>query len=106
MSESKNPHPEFLTDEASGINVSNIKHQAWAEGCKAGREDKRVINTVIKSQNGTVMAFDADGEQIPEYQGQYDDVKESILRDAPTDALFTHWFDDGVRPLVVSREDW
>jgi len=106
MGKNKNPYPEFLTDEASGINVTNIKHQVWAEGCKAGREDMRMINTAIKSQSGMVMAFDADGEQIPEYQGQYDDVKETILRDASLDTLFTHWFDDGVRPLVVSREDW
>ena len=65
-----------------------------------------MINTIIKSQKGMVMVFDAMGEQIPEYQGQYEDMKEKILRDAPPDAVFNHWFDGAERPVMVSREDW
>ena len=39
-----------------------------------------MIKTVIRSQNSMIMVFDKKGEQIPEYQGQYEDVKEKILR--------------------------
>jgi len=65
-----------------------------------------IIKRVVKLQNGTVMVFDADGEQIPEYQGQYGDVWQSILKDAPLDAVFTHWFGYDTEPQIVSREEW
>ena len=106
MSKSKNPYPEFLTDEASGIKVLDSRHRIWGEGYKAGKENKQVISTVIKSQNGMVVVFDAKGEQIPEYQGQYEDVKESVLRDAPPWTIFNHWFDQAIEPMNVSREMW
>lgn len=32
----KNPYPEFLIDETSGIQVPDIRHQLWDEGYKAG----------------------------------------------------------------------
>ena len=48
-----------------------------------------MIKSVIKSEMGMVIVFGEDGEQMPEYQGEYDEVKEKILRDAPPDALFT-----------------
>ncbi len=38
MSRSENPYPEFLIDEASGIEVPDIRHQIWAEGYQAGKE--------------------------------------------------------------------
>jgi len=31
-----------------------------------------MIKTVIRCQNDMVMVFDKKGEQIPEYQGQYE----------------------------------
>ena len=77
MSSSKNPHSEFLMDEVSGIKVLDIRHQIWAGGYKAGREDRQVIKTAIRFQNDMVMVFDKRGEQIPKYQGQYEEVKES-----------------------------
>lgn len=64
------------------------------------------IKTIIRLRNNTVMVFDAEGEQIPEYQGQYENVRESILRGAPPDAVFTHWFNHADRPKLVSKEDW
>jgi len=106
MSQSKNPYSEFLIDEVSGIKVLDIRHQIWAEGYSAGREDRQMIKTVIKLQNGMVMVFDDKGEQIPKYQGQYDDVKESILKDAPSDAEFNHGFWDDFELKVVPREEW
>jgi len=48
---------------------------------KSGRA--AMIKTVIRSRNNMVMVFDNKGEQIPEYQGYYEDVKEKILADAP-----------------------
>ena len=52
------------------------------------------------------MVFDAIGEQVPEYQGQYEDVIEKILKDAPPDAVFSQWSNAAGRPMIVSREDW
>ncbi len=65
-----------------------------------------VIKIVIKFKNNMVVVFDEEGEQIPKYQGQYEDVKESILRDAPADAVFAHGFSDSGELLKVPREKW
>ena len=65
-----------------------------------------MIKIVIKLQNDMVMVFDADGEQISEYQGQYEDVKASILRDAPPYAVFACWFNHDTKPEIISREGW
>ncbi len=65
-----------------------------------------MIKTIIKLKNGMVMVFDADGEQVPEYQGQYEEVKESVLREAPLDAVFALWFDCDTEPKAVCREGW
>ncbi len=47
-----------------------------------------MIKTVIKIQSDGVMVFDDGGEQIPKYQGNYEEVRESILRDATPGAMF------------------
>ena len=52
------------------------------------------------------MVFDADGEQVPEYQGRYEDVKTHILRDAPPAVVFAHWFGYADEPVAVARGDW
>ena len=66
-----------------------------------------MIKSVYKWQDGMVMVFDKKGEQIPEYQGQYENVKESILKDAPPDTVFSHGFWDEAELLkVVPREEW
>ena len=65
-----------------------------------------MIKTIVRLKNDMVMAFDAEGEQVPEYQGQYEDVKGSILRDAPLDAVFTRWFSYDIEPENVYRESW
>ena len=64
------------------------------------------IRMAIRSKNGMVVVFDEGGEQIPEYQGQYADVKERVLRDAASDAVFNHWFDHADRPQMVPKENW
>ena len=65
-----------------------------------------MIKTVIRSQNNMVMVFDKKGEQIPEYQGQYEEVKESILKDAPLNAVFGYLSDSDPELRNVSREEW
>ncbi len=64
-----------------------------------------VIKTAIRLPNDMVMVFDEEGEQVPEYQGWYEEMKEQLLRDAPLGAEFVHWFYDTVDELVP-REIW
>ena len=47
-----------------------------------------MIKTVFKFSNGMVAVCDENGEQLSEYQGHYDKVKDKILADAPPDAEF------------------
>ena len=101
-----NPYPQYLTDNCSGLQVLNMKHQIWAEGYQAGKKARKVIKTVIKSQSDMVIAFDAKGEQIPEYQGQYQDAKEPIMKDALPTAVFAHWFNHTDKPTTVAKEKW
>ncbi len=65
-----------------------------------------MIKTVIRLRNDMVMVFDVEGEQIPEYQGQYEDVKERILRDAPAGTEFNHWFGYALEARAVSGNNW
>ena len=63
-----------------------------------------MIRSIVKSQNGMVFVFNKKGRQLPEYQGQYENVRDKILQDAPPDALF--WNDDGRRLNPVAKEEW
>jgi hypothetical protein len=65
-----------------------------------------MIKSVIRCPNGMVLVFDDDDEQVPEYQGEYQEVRERILRDAPPGALFGHWFDLKTDVSTVLREEW
>lgn len=66
-----------------------------------------MIKTVIRCADGMTLVFDKRGRQIPKYQGQYQEVKESILKDAPPDAVFGYFPDDYESELrVVPREEW
>ena len=65
-----------------------------------------MIKTVMRFRNNMVMVFDKGGEQIPEYQGQYEKVKESILKDALPDAIFALGFSDAGELREVPREKW
>jgi hypothetical protein len=105
MNHIKNPYPESLVDEASGIEVPDSRHRIWAEGYRAGRKDKAIISSVMKAENGVVLVFDARGEQIPEYQGLYQTVKPRILKDAPPAAIF-YAFDNETELKTVPRNEW
>ena len=65
-----------------------------------------MIKTVIRFDNDLVAVFDRKGEQIPRYQGQYQDVKENILKDAIADTVFAHGLGDSGKLQKVPRENW
>lgn len=50
-----------------------------------------MIKSVFKFPNGMVAVCDEKGEQLPEYQGKYEDVKDKILADAPSDTEWNGW---------------
>jgi len=65
-----------------------------------------MIRTVIRCSNNMVMVFDKKGEQIPEYQGQYEEIKGKILKDAPLNAVFGHFPDYETELEIIPREEW
>ena len=65
-----------------------------------------MIKTVIRCPNNMVMVFDDRGEQIPEYQGQYGEVKVGILKDVPPTAVFGYLFDSGPELREVPKGEW
>ncbi len=67
---------------------------------------RQEIKTVVRGANDMVIVFDSDGEQIPEYQGQYEDVRERILRDAPAGASFGRFPDYDNELEIVPRGEW
>lgn len=64
-----------------------------------------MIDHVIKFQNGMVLVFDEKGEQMPEFQGRYEEVRAKILAHTPRSAKFFHgvW---NVCHHAVSRKEW
>jgi hypothetical protein len=48
---------------------------------------KKILTNSYRFQNGIVMAFDQNGEQMPEYQGRFEDVRDKITRDFPGVAI-------------------
>ena len=65
-----------------------------------------MIKKIIRLNNDMVMVFDEKGEQMPEYQGPYTDVRDRILEDAPAGAVFNHWFGHTIKPSVVATKRW
>ena len=65
-----------------------------------------MIKTVIRLRNDLVLVFDTEGEQVPEYQGQYEDVKERILRSTSPGTVFKHWFGYSLEPEILPRTNW
>ena len=65
-----------------------------------------MIKTVIRIKNNMVLVFDENGDEMPYYQGHYDEVKEKIMADAPKGSIFNHWFGNSLIPSVVDSEEW
>lgn len=61
-----------------------------------------MIKSVLRVDD-KVLVFDENGVQIPEYQRQYEEVREKILKDAPPDAVFGR-ITTGIE--IVPREEW
>ena len=62
-----------------------------------------MIKSVLKIENEMVLVFNENDEQIPEYQGLYEEIRGKILADAPLDAVFGHLV-TGLK--AVPREEW
>ena len=65
-----------------------------------------MIGTVVKSTSNMVMVFDRHGEQLPHYQGEYNQVSHVILRDAPPDTVFVHLGDFCPGFFTINRNKW
>ena len=65
-----------------------------------------MIRTIIRSTDDMVIVFNENGEQIPEYQGRYEEVRDKILNDAPPQARFVHFPYDETELKEVPREEW
>jgi hypothetical protein len=65
-----------------------------------------MIQKIIRLKNDMVMVFDEEGEQMPEYQGPYDDVRDRIMADAPGGAVFNHWFGYSFKSEKVAPKSW
>lgn len=44
----------------------------------------------VRWRNGMVLVFDERGEQMPEYQGQYEEVRERIVQEFPEERWEAH----------------
>jgi len=64
------------------------------------------MKVIIRTRDDMVMVFDGSGEQMPGYQGSYHEVREKIIRRAPADAVFAHWYGQAPEPDIVTRETW
>jgi hypothetical protein len=53
-----------------------------APGCEWPKK-KKILTNCYRFENGMVMAFDQNSEQMPEYQGRFEDVRHKIIRDFP-----------------------
>jgi len=73
---------------------------------KIRRGGAKMIKTVIRLKDNSVMVFDKEGEQLPQYQGRYESVREKILNDAPAGTVFNHWFGHSLKPGIVACESW
>ena len=65
-----------------------------------------MIKTAIRFQSNMVMVFDEKGEQIPQYQERYKEVRGRILEDAPANAVFAHGFTVDGELRTIPREAW
>ena len=79
-------------------------YSKWRSNTNKG--EGKMIKTAIRCPSNMVMVFDEKGEQIPEYQGQYEEVMKDILGDAPLSAVFAHLPDYEPELREVPRKEW
>jgi len=63
----------------------------------------QVVAVYTFTNNGMVMVFGPDGQQMPEYQGRRADVEASIRRDFP-DAVWREPFDYAAVAAMMREE--
>ncbi|MFC2071022.1 hypothetical protein ACFLTB_07655 [Chloroflexota bacterium] len=65
-----------------------------------------MIKSVVRCPNDMVVVFDEKGEQVPEYQGYYGNVRDCILQDTPPDTIFSYLHDREHEFKDIPREKW
>ena len=70
----------------------------------SGRQ--HMIKVAIRFDDDMVMVFDNRGKRMPRYYGRYEDVKTSILNEAPHSTVFAYAFTDSRGMKKVPREEW
>jgi hypothetical protein len=65
-----------------------------------------MIKIAIRFEDDMVMVFDNRGKRMPRYYGRYEDVKTSILNEAPHSTVFAYAFTDSRGMKRVPREKW
>jgi hypothetical protein len=65
-----------------------------------------MIKIAIRFEDDMVMVFDSHGRQMPRYHGRYEDVKMSILNEAPHNTVFAYAFTGSRGIKRVPREEW
>ncbi|MFH1002596.1 MAG: hypothetical protein V1780_00435 [Chloroflexota bacterium] len=65
-----------------------------------------MISSVVRCPSNMVMVFDEDGEQLPEYQGMYPEVRAHLMEQAPPGTVFGHWYDSEADIVTIPREAW
>ena len=63
-----------------------------------------MIKTVIRLRNNMVLVFDEAGEEMPQYQGDYYTVKNTIMSAAFEGVVFKHWFGYRPKPRVLPAD--
>ena len=92
---------EYLTD------MESLALHSYNECCMdLGSNYPLEKSGLMSLRNDMVMVFNAEGEQLPGYQGHYEDVKRVILNDAPPATLFNHWFGHATKADAVAKERW
>jgi hypothetical protein len=51
MKKTKNPYPQLMTDEVSGVQVPDIRHEIWADGYRVGQRE--ALNIWLAEHFGT-----------------------------------------------------
>ena len=69
-------------------------------------ESDTMIKVVVRFEDDMVMTYDSRGNRVPGYYGRYEDVRESILKAAPQDAVFAYAFTDSRGMKRVPRGEW
>lgn len=84
-----------------------IPRAHWPEGTSMAPAALGTISKVVILPDGICAVFNADGEQLSQYQGPWDDVWSHIMRDAPVGTEFLVGFKPAASELAThSNRGW